>query len=273
MSAVHTLQDATGILERIPAVGTSKMYGPTTPADLSPGYVAGCQFTNSSTGVLYINNGSVTACKFDAVPTGNTTGAGQIGITDAGGYTGTTTVEGAIQEIYQDLTNINSITIDIPLSSVRYLQGDGSFGNTLQNGGTMSNETTPNLSVNGNGAARIGIVASNTNKLLFTFPIPPNADPAGCMTLQYTYKHNGTTNPFGSLNSLSVDGAAATTQVANASAANTALQTSNATFPASGNYTGNSQYATVTLQQATHGTDAWEIYGIRVNFKPENPVA
>ncbi len=265
MSAVHDVQDATGVTNRHRPFGETRRTGTTVPTDGTAGFAPGCEFINVSTGLVYRNNGTSTSCLFQSVA--GTSGAGTIGILDPGNYTTQTTVEGALQELYGTAT-ASTGTIDIPLTSLRLLQADGSVGNIIQNGGLLANDTTPNLARNANGAFYLGFAASNVNKLAFVHAVPPDMDTtAGNLTYTITTKGSGTADTFGANITICVDGGAPISAVGNGTGANTALQNSNVSFVASGNIANGAKTISGNLTPAAHGTDAILIFGLSVSYK------
>lgn len=70
MAHALNLHDATGILATVNDLKPIILTGPTVPADGTAGYAPGCIFLkNASNGVgstMYVNEGSVTSCDFNA---------------------------------------------------------------------------------------------------------------------------------------------------------------------------------------------------------------
>jgi hypothetical protein len=280
MSAIHDVQDATGGVVRHRPYGFEMVSLTSVPVDGTAGYAPGCMLivpTGSAGSCQYINNGSLTACKFETVLSANTTaGAGGyangVGITTIPG-TSQTTVQGALGEIIGSLQQAGTSTLTIPLGAFRALQADNTVGNTIQNGGLLANDTTPNLSVNANGHYHIGYTTSTVTKIMYTGSLPADANISINMSIDIIVRGGGTTNAFGANIVMSVDGSGNFSNVANLTTANTALQTATASMPTVGNITAGSGSFSIVITPAAHGTDAWLIEGIRLRYSPEYPAS
>jgi hypothetical protein len=66
-------------------------------------------------------------------------------IADAGGFTAQTTVEGALQELYQHLFSAKGGCVPIPLSSFREVSATGDVGDIAAIGGVLASDTAPIL--------------------------------------------------------------------------------------------------------------------------------
>jgi hypothetical protein len=126
------------------------------------------------------------------------TTAATISIADSGGFTGQTTVEAALQEIYQ-----NSVTtqgfIPIPLVTLREVSSLA-VGDIAANGGLLASDTTPILApINGatNGCQTVAWAASNNDVVMFQTALPPDLDDAADLIIHTRTKSAGTTNAVG----------------------------------------------------------------------------
>ncbi len=101
--------------------------------------------------------------------------ASDVSISDAGQFTAHTDVEAALQEIYQHLKSIQGF-IPVPLTSFRELAA-GVFINAAGNGGVLAIDTTPILSMIGDGdAMRLAWAAGNTDQIAAQVILPPDVD-------------------------------------------------------------------------------------------------
>lgn len=70
MSHAINLHDATGVLATVDNLKPALLTGATVPTDGTAGYAPGCIFLkNSGNGIgstMYVNEGSVTSCDFNA---------------------------------------------------------------------------------------------------------------------------------------------------------------------------------------------------------------
>ena len=76
MSASAQVQSADGVLSALPGFGILSLCGTVVPADAGSGYTPGCLFhkVNGTTGaVLYVNNGTLSSCDFNAISTKSST--------------------------------------------------------------------------------------------------------------------------------------------------------------------------------------------------------
>lgn len=101
------------------------------------------------------------------------TTAGTVSIADAGTYTAEATVEGALQEIYLNLTTVQGF-IPIKLTDFRELSG-GVFQNLAAHGGILASDSTPVLTNIGDGdGIRIAWAAGNTDQIETQVVLPPD---------------------------------------------------------------------------------------------------
>ncbi len=106
------------------------------------------------------------------------TTAATVSIADAGGFTSETTVEAALQEIYQDISTAQAF-IGIPLTTL--MESDAS--NLVA---ALGPATTPILDfANGDtdGAFRVAWVANDVDEVAFQVPLPPDFTPGSDLVL------------------------------------------------------------------------------------------
>jgi len=126
------------------------------------------------------------------------TTAATVSVADAGTHTAETTVEGATQEIYQDLLSAQCF-IPIPLFSLRETT-NFDVGNIAANGGILASDTTPVLdAINAatDGCQRVLWAASNGDQVVFQTPLPPDLDVTADIVLHARIVSAGTTDAVG----------------------------------------------------------------------------
>jgi predicted RecA/RadA family phage recombinase len=128
--------------------------------------------------------------------------ASSVGIADAGTFTAKTDVEEALQEIYQHLKSIQAF-MPIPLTSFRELAA-GVFINAAGNGGVLAIDTTPILTMIGDGdAMRIAWAAGNADQIAAQILLPPDIDLTADLVLHTLCSKDGNVN-----NAVHIDGEA-----------------------------------------------------------------
>lgn len=274
MSTPNTSHSATGILERMSVYGITKLAQAGSPPSAVAGYAKGCQYTDLTTGLVYINNGSNTSCLFQQVLIANTTIGGgnatQIGIADAGSFTAQTTVEGALQEVYQNLFSATGGTIDIPLTNFRRVDSNGNVAGTssantsIAPGSLLASNSLPILEANGNGALSVRWATGDVNAIAQQIGIPADMDTTAAATIVLTAQ-GGATNAASFTATTSFNGQTATAQ-AGTGGANAAIQNVNITIPLA-NITNPSTTLNVRLTPGTHASDAFVLYGAQLRYK------
>lgn len=176
-----------------------------------------------------------------------TTAAGT-SIADAGGFTSTTTVEAALQEIYQDLLSAQCF-INIPLATV--LEGDAT--NVT---GYLGPATTPKIDMlNGDTDSALGITwaASDSTPVLMQVSLPPDIDVTADVVLHFRGKMGGATDtPTIASDSYFNEG---DTKVEDVSSAMTASYAENSITIAAADVPAGAQTLTVELTPGAHTTD------------------
>lgn len=263
----HTIQDATGVITNDPVLGILEAVGTTVPSDGAKGYAPSCIFHHidgSAGDALYVNNGSATSATFNAVPTGGTTGAADVGIADSGGFTAQTTVEAALAEIYQTLLS-TQIVIPLSLSQFREVDSNGDVGTTSSIGGVLASNTTPILRAGSTECMEIFWAASDVDVVSVALSLPADLDDTADAYVDLFVQAN-TTDQAPTFSVLSSWNAAAQiTDTATAVTATT-VQTITATI-ASGDIPASSTFVTFQLVPATHGTSAFQLHGARLRYK------
>jgi hypothetical protein len=141
MARTQQLHDATGVLIRGGTGGALFVQGGTPPADGLAGYGPGCIFLATGSGedtTIYVNDGTITSCDFNPLPTGVTASSSElnrlddtyavmptlagVGITAGVGAVYKTSVlkVGTLitTQIYIDLTGLASSTTDLDIIGV-----------------------------------------------------------------------------------------------------------------------------------------------------------
>lgn len=176
-----------------------------------------------------------------------TTAAGTT-IADAGGFTTETTVEGALQEIYQDAITTLA-TIPVPLATL--LETDGT--NVV---GYLGPATTPILDM-ANGDTDSGLVvtwaAGNVDAVLFQVPLPAELNESADVKVYLRAKMGGATDtPTIAIDSYFNEG---DTKVEDVSAALSDTVQELAITIAAADVPSSSRTLTVELTPGTHDTD------------------
>lgn len=126
------------------------------------------------------------------------TTAGTVSIADSGSFTDQTTVEAALQEIYQSLISVQGF---VPLSLMQFREASSmAVGNAVANGGLLASDTTPILQpINGatDGAQVVAWAASNNDPIITQISLPPDRDDAADLVLHTRIASAGTTNAVG----------------------------------------------------------------------------
>lgn len=251
-------------------------FGTTVPSDGAAGYASGCLFmdTDASAGAqLFVNEGSATSADFNAIPTASSTGAADIGIADAGSFTAQTTVEAAIQEIYQSIIS-TQVVVPMRLDSFREVDGNKDVGNSSAPGILASN-TTPTLEATTTTEHMTSRwVTGNVDQIAIGITLPEDIDDTADAYVDLYVQANTTdqaptftvetswlsaaANGVGTAGSLVTDTATAVTS--------TGIQEITATI-GSGDVPAGAVGLTLGLTPATHGTSEFTLYGARFRYK------
>lgn len=241
--------------------------GATVPTDATAGYGVGCIFIHTDGGAgdaIYINDGTASSCDFNAVPTGGSAGAADIGIADSGGFTSQTTVEAALAELYQHLIS-TQVVVPLPLASLREVDSNGDVGNSDANGGVLASNTTPILRSGSTECFELFWAASNADVVSLGLTLPADLDDTADAYVDLYVQANTTDQAPGFTVGSSWQ---AGTQVTDAATAvtSTAIQTITATI-ASGDIPSGVTFVTLQLTPDAHGTSAFQLHGARLRYK------
>lgn len=277
----QTVHDGSGVIEEVPGYGITRAYGTAVPT--GAGYAPGCLFikiTGSAGDVIHVNNGTVTSASFSAIPTAGTTGAADVGIADAGSFTANTTVEAALQEIFQHLIS-TGVTVPLPIQDFRSVSTSKDVGTTAAgagNGtgsGVMASNSTPALQATAT-TEHLGItwVTGDVVQIAIGITLPEDIDDTQDAYVDLYVQANTTdqaptftvetswisanASGVGTLGSLVTDTATAVTS--------TGVQELTATI-ASGDVPAGAVALTLGLVPATHGTSEFILYGARLRYK------
>lgn len=177
------------------------------------------------------------------------TTAGTVSIDDAGGHTSETTVEAALQEIYQDLLSAQAF---IPVPVTGLIETDGT--NTVA---FLGPSTTPKLDL-ANGDTDSGLLVTwaggNSDAVAFQVPLPPDLDASADIVLHLRAAMSNTNDtPVINADTYFDEG---DTKVEDASGAVTGTSYAEYTITvAAADVPSGAQTMTVELTPATHGTD------------------
>lgn len=241
--------------------------GPTVPTDTTAGYGVGCIFihTDGSAGdVIHVNNGTAASCTFNAVSTGGTTGAADVGIADSGGFTSQTTVEAALAELYQHVLS-TQIVVPISLASLREVDSNGDVGNTSAIGGVLASNTTPILRSGSTESFEVFYAANDVDVTSIGISLPADLDDTADAYVDLYVQANTTDQaPTFTVGSSWQAG----TQVTDSATAvtSTAVQTITATI-SSGDIPASTTFVTLQFTPAAHGTSAFQLHGARLRYK------
>lgn len=126
------------------------------------------------------------------------TTAATVSIADAGTFTAQTTVEAALQEIYQSLISVQGF-VPISLMSLREA-ATMAVANAAGNGGVLASDTTPILQpINGatDGCQELVWAASNNDAVITQIALPPDLDDAADLVVHMRIRSGGTTDAVG----------------------------------------------------------------------------
>ena len=195
------------------------------------------------------------------------TTAATVSIADSGGFTGQTTVEAALAELYQHLKSVQSF-IPVALHSLREAT-NFDVGDVAANGGILASDTTPVLdAINAatDGCQRLLWAAANADQVIFQTPLPPDLDDAADIVLHIRAAMGGATNtPTIAVDSFFNEG---DTKVQDATGAvtGTAYDEYTATIAAADVPAG-AQTLTIGLTPGAHAADTLAVSAIWIEYK------
>ncbi len=188
-----------------------------------------------------------------------------IPIVDAGTFTSQTTVEGALQEIYQDALTAQAAIL-IPIYGFREVTSGGDVGNAAAIGGVLASDTTPIMRGDSNNSAEISWATGNADPIGFSTSLPPDLDDTAAVSLELEVA-SGTTNAATMAVATSWNGGSEVTDSADDSATKSATpHTITATIAAS-DVPASAKRLTIRLTPPTHATDAISLYSARLLYK------
>jgi hypothetical protein len=126
------------------------------------------------------------------------TTAATVSIADAGGFTSTTTVEAALQEIYQDLLSAQRF-LNIQLDNFKETT-NFDVGAIAANGGVLASDTTPvrdAINAATDGCQRLLWAASNNDQVTTQLALPPDLDVTADIVVHFRIVSGGTTDAVG----------------------------------------------------------------------------
>lgn len=248
--------------------GITRCDGNTTPTDGTAGFAPGCIFRkkNGSAGdLLYVNNGSVTSCTFAAIPTGGTTGAADVGVADAGGFTAQTNVEAALAELYQDTLSVQGF-VQLPLMGFRAIASNDipALAGTPASG-ILAADTAPKLkrvNTSTDKALKIEWAATSVIEIAQGFYYPPDLDITKTYTVNIRAKMGGASDtPTIAVGVF--EGIGGSNLGGNTGAASNSLSTLSATIQPTAAHP---NFAAISLTPAAHGSDTLAIHEVYVLY-------
>jgi hypothetical protein len=188
------------------------------------------------------------------------TTAATVSIADAGSHTAEVTVEGATQEIYQNILSVQNF---IPVLLASLFETDGTNLVALLGIGT-----TPVLDMAGGDAdssLEVNWVASNSDAVLFQVPLPPSLDVGADLVIHFRAKSGGATDtPTIASDAFFNEG---DTKIEDVSSALGAAFAENTITIANGDIPTGAQTLTVELTPGAHTTDTVVISSIWIEHK------
>ncbi len=197
-------------------------------------------------------------------------GASTVGIEDAGTFTAQTTVEGAIQEMYQHLFSAVGGYAPIPLGTLREVDATGDVGDITANGGVLASDTTPTYTaVATSNEHAITWATGNVDPIGVSIALPRDFDDTADATLDLEVS-SGTTDAATIVCASTWSAGAAGTEVSD-STSDTATKSAtphriSITIAAADIPTG-ARRATFRLTPPTHATNTISLYAAGLAYK------
>lgn len=192
-------------------------------------------------------------------------GASLVSIEDAGAFTATTTVEAALQEIYQDLKS-SQVSIPINIYSFREVSASGDVGNIVANGSVLASDTTPIMLGDANNSAEIQWATGNADPIGTSFMLPNDIDPTGNVTLDLDV-YSGTTDAATFTVATSWNGGAEVTDTADDSSTKSASSHLVTATIAAADLPSTPRRVTIRLTPSAHATNTVSLLGARLNYR------
>lgn len=255
------LDGSTCVLSRIDPFATGAPVFPGQGFFVAAGSVNGgktFQVTNSSAKVV----GTDAITLAEASDAANAAG---VPITDAGGFTSQTTVEGALQELYQDALSIQAC-IPINVYSFREVSAGGDVGNVAANGGILASDTTPIMRGDASSSAEISWATGDVDAIGTSFSLPPDLDDTANVSLELEVA-SGSTDAATMGVATSWNGGSEVTDSADDSGTKSATPHTITATIAAADVPASAKRLTIRLTPPTHGSDAISLYSARLLYK------
>ena len=188
-------------------------------------------------------------------------------IADAGSFTAQTTVEGALQELYQHLFSAKGGCVPIALSSFREVSATGDVGNAAAIGGVLASDTAPILlgKATTNDWA-IQWATGNADPIGVSFMLPADFDDTADATLDLVVS-SGSTDAATMGIASSWDGGSEVTDSADDASTKSATEHVITATIAAADIPSAANRVTFRITPPTHGTNAINLTGARLNYK------
>lgn len=191
-------------------------------------------------------------------------------IADAGSFTAQTTVEAALQEMYQHLFSAVGGYIAIPLSAWREVDATGDVANIAANGGVLASDTTPVLdAVATSNEQEILWATGNVDAIGVSIVLPRDFDDTADATIDLVVS-SGTTNAATIVCASAWSAGAAGTEVSDSTSDTATKSATPHTLSITidkGDMPAGSRRATVRLTPPTHATDTISLYATGIAYK------
>jgi len=195
--------------------------------------------------------------------------ADDVAITDAGGFTSETDVEGALAEIYTHLKTSHA-SIPISLFDFREVTSGSDVGNAAANGGILASDTTPILRGDAAESQEIAWAAANADIIACQITLPTDFDGSANATLDlFVYTDNaggGGIEAASFTVETSWDGGAIVSDSATDSVPATTIHKVTATIAAA-DIPDTASIVSIDLTPGTHANDPIQLVGARLNYK------
>jgi hypothetical protein len=259
---IFLLDNATGgdaCSEATMLYSTVYIYDPVTVADNSNGgarKIAGLFMGMEESGQVRVYIGR----RSDAV-----SAAADISIADAGTFTSTTTVEEALQELYQNALTVSGF-IPISLTTLREVNSSGDVGNAAAIGGVLASDTTPILMADANESMEVNWAASNSDIVAFDVSLPKDLDDTANVTVDLLVASGSTDAASFTILTSWNKGTQVTDSFDDSATKSATLHVITATIAAA-DVPANALSLSVQLVPPAHTTNAIILGGIRINYK------
>ena len=187
-------------------------------------------------------------------------------IVDTGSFTAQTTVEAALQELYQDRITAQGF-IDIPLSDLKIAVNFNVLGEAVGSGALGSNTEPVLTAINAatDGCQRVLWIATGVEQIIFQRTLPPDFDDTADVKLYTRIASGGTTNAVGfTVDSFWNEG---DTKVVDTSATNQTTSYVNALTTIATADVPAATTLTVGLTPVAHGTDTMALTAVYILYK------